>query len=61
MLTTGGKNYLNFSSGLDSSSEPLNMKPSSSTSQKNKPDDVAENNQVKAALKQVIFKILLAF
>lgn len=50
--------FLNVSSGLDSSSQPLNIKPSSpatqSTSQTSKADDLAENSQVKAALKQVI-------
>lgn len=50
--------YLNVSSGLDSSSQPLHIKPSpatQSTSQKTKADDLAENSQVKAALKQVYF------
>lgn len=58
-ITQEEKLYLNVFSGLDSSSQPLNIKPSSpaaqSTSQRSKADDLAENSQVKAALKQVIY------
>lgn len=57
---------LNFSVflGLDSSSQPLNIKPSpatQSTSQRSKADDLAENSQVKAALKQVIYFFKFTF
>lgn len=65
MHTTQEENlYLNISSGLDSSSQPLPIKPSpatQSTSQKTKADDLAENSQVKAALKQVIYFFLSTF
>lgn len=58
-ITQEEKLYLNVFSGLDSSSQPLNIKPSSpatqSTSQRSKADDLAENSQVKAALKEVIY------
>lgn len=50
---------MNVSSGLDSSAQPLHINSSSpatqSTSQRSKADDLAENSQVKAALKQVIY------
>lgn len=50
------KHLIFFPSGLDCSVQPLHVKPSSATqplSQRSKAADLAQNSQVKAALKQV--------